>query len=180
MLWPSVRTQRERRTATTTTALLPRKLSTKPDVYFQIAEEQVNSLAFQYLTEDMIKELVPRIGRRAIFRHKYIEFKRRGDKNVSLQPLLSITLSLPRAEVAFFIDLSIQQRSHTRLRLMPYRSVFIFLSMLCRTVTVWTLSHHLLTGCCCNDVRQRCVVRVGLGEIFNQQRRRFCESHLRK
>lgn len=51
--------------------------------YFQIAEEQVNSLAFQYLTEDMIKELVPRVGRRAIFRHKYIEFKRRGDKNVS-------------------------------------------------------------------------------------------------
>lgn len=40
-------------------------------------------MAFQYLTEDMIKDLVPRVGRRAIFRHKYIEFKRRQDKNVS-------------------------------------------------------------------------------------------------
>lgn len=50
--------------------------------YFFV-DEQVNSMAFQYLTDDMIHELIPRIGRRAIFRHKYIEFKRREDKNVS-------------------------------------------------------------------------------------------------
>lgn len=40
-------------------------------------------MAFQYLTDDMIRDLVPRIGRRAIFRHKYIEFKKRENKNVS-------------------------------------------------------------------------------------------------
>lgn len=47
-------------------------------------EEQVNSLAFQHLTDDMMKELVPRVGRRAIFRYKYLEFKRqKEEKNVS-------------------------------------------------------------------------------------------------
>lgn len=43
----------------------------------------VNSLAFQHLTDDMIRELVPRVGRRAIFRHKYLEYKRKEDKTVS-------------------------------------------------------------------------------------------------
>lgn len=47
-------------------------------------EEQVNRLAFQYLNEDMIKELIPRVGRRAIFRHKYIEFKRKENKLVRI------------------------------------------------------------------------------------------------
>lgn len=45
-------------------------------------EEQVNQLAFQYLNDQMIKELIPKVGRRAIFRHKYIEFKRRENKMV--------------------------------------------------------------------------------------------------
>lgn len=58
-------------------------------------------MAFQYLTEDMIKELVPKVGRRAIFRHKYIEFKRRGDKNVSLFSLFVGYLDTKRLETVF-------------------------------------------------------------------------------
>ncbi|XP_063698588.1 uncharacterized protein LOC134829450 [Culicoides brevitarsis] len=56
-----------------------------PDLITRFREEQVNKLAFQYLNEEMIKELVPKVGRRAIFRHKYIEFKRKENKLFSLE-----------------------------------------------------------------------------------------------
>lgn len=55
----------------------------------------MNKLAFPYLNEDMIKELIPKVGRRAIFRHKYIEFKRKENKLVRIESFCCFWLHVP-------------------------------------------------------------------------------------
>ncbi|KAL9701245.1 hypothetical protein quinque_004686 [Culex quinquefasciatus] len=61
------------------------------DLVERFRDEEVNEEAFSVLTPDIIKELVPKLGKRAIFNARYAEFKQTLEQEQAAPPSIPLT-----------------------------------------------------------------------------------------